>query len=61
MTFGELKRLLRKNGCEVIREGKNHEIWYSRITGKQFPIGRHTKEEVPKGTLKSIREAAGLK
>ena len=61
MTFGELKRLLRKNGCEVIREGKNHEIWYSPITGEQFPVGRHTKEEVPKGTLKSIREAAGLK
>lgn len=61
MTFGELKRLLRKSGCEVIREGKNHEIWYSPITGEQFPVGRHTKEEVPKGTLKSIIEAAGLK
>ncbi len=61
MTYGELKRLLKKNGCIIIREGSNHEIWYSPITNEQFPIGRHTKEEVPKGTLQSIKKAAGLK
>lgn len=60
MTYGELKRLLKKKGCSVIREGANHEIWFSPITNAQFPIGRHTKEEIPKGTLKSIKKAAGL-
>ncbi len=61
MTYGELKRLLKKNGCTLIRSGSNHEIWYSPITGLQFPVGRHTKEDVPKGTLQSIRKSAGLK
>ena len=61
MTYGELKRLLKKNGCKIIREGSNHEIWYSPITNEQFPVGRHTNEEVKKGTLQSILKAAGLK
>lgn len=61
MTYGELKRQLKKSGCWILREGGNHEIWYSPITGKQFPVGRHTKEEVPRGTLNSIKNAAGLR
>lgn len=60
MTYGELKQL-KKSGCWILREGSNHEIWYSPITGKQFPVGRHTKEEVPRGTLNSIKNAAGLR
>lgn len=61
MTYGELKRQLKKCGCIIIREGGNHEIWFSPITNRQFPIGRHTKEEVPHGTLQSIKKSAGLK
>lgn len=61
MTFGELKKLLKKNGCTLEREGSRHEIWYSKITDKRFTVGRHTTQEVPKGTLKSIKEAAGIK
>lgn len=61
MNYGELKRELKKCGCYIIREGANHEIWFSPVTNKQFPIGRHTKEEVPIGTLNSIKRAAGLK
>lgn len=60
MTYGELKRQLRKMGCFVLREGGNHEIWYSPTTGKQFPVGRHIKEEVPCGTLNSIKKATGM-
>ena len=30
MRTGELKKKLRKAGCYKIREGGNHEIWYSR-------------------------------
>lgn len=36
MTFGELKRMLKKNGCYLDREGSRHEIWYSPITGSGF-------------------------
>jgi predicted RNA binding protein YcfA (HicA-like mRNA interferase family) len=60
VTYSELKRLLRKNGCHKEFEGKKHEIWYSPKTGKHFPVGRHDKEEVKKGTLKSIKGDAGI-
>lgn len=61
MTFGELKRLLKKNGCYLDREGSRHEIWYSPITGKRFQVGRHGSEEVATGTLKNIKKDAGVK
>lgn len=60
MTYGELKRLLKKNGCTLDHHGKRHDIWFSPITGKQFPVGRHDKQEIPTGTLKSIKEDAGI-
>ena len=60
MKYSELKKLLRKNGCYVDREGRSHEIWRSTKTGKQFTVSRHDTEEVPRGTLKSIKESAGI-
>lgn len=61
MNYGELKRMLRKAGCQKQREGTRHEIWYSPTTGQKFTVGRHDREEVASGTLKSIKTAAGLK
>lgn len=61
MRYGELKKKLRKAGCYIIREGGNHEIWYSPQTKESFPVGRHDGEEVKTGTLNSILKAAGLK
>ena len=34
-------------------------MWYSPITGQYFPVSRHKTEEIPKGTLKSIRKVRG--
>lgn len=51
---GPLKKLLRKNGCHFERQGKgDHEIWFSPISGKRFPVdsdikSRHTANEVLK-------------
>jgi predicted RNA binding protein YcfA (HicA-like mRNA interferase family) len=61
MTFGELKRLLKKNGSYFRHEGGRHEIWESSKTGKQFPVSRHDAKEVRSGTLNSIMKDAGLK
>lgn len=61
MKYSELEKLLRKIGCTVYKEGANHTIWYSPITGKTFPVGRHRTEDVRPGTLKSIKQASGLK
>ncbi len=61
MTYSELEKLLRRNGCRIDRPGANHDIWYSPITGKRFPVSRHKTQEVPKGTLANIKRDAGLK
>ncbi len=61
MTYGELKRQLKKIGCRLEREGKRHEIWYSPVTGKRFQVGRHNTEEVATGTVRKIKEDSGLK
>lgn len=60
MKYSELERILKKAGCTVFRQGANHTIWYSPITGEKFPVGRHSKEEVPIGTLRNILKSAGL-
>lgn len=60
MRYSELEKDLKKAGCKVFREGANHTMWYSPITRQYFPVSRHKTEEIPKGTLKSIRKAAGL-
>ena len=60
MTYGELKRELKKNGCYFHHQGSRHEMWENPKTGKQFPVGRHDAKEVPKGTLESIKKAAGI-
>ena len=61
MTTAELLKLLKKNGCTFVRNGDRHDIYFSPITGKQFPVGRHNKEEVPNGILQNILKCAGLK
>lgn len=60
MKVSELIKLLKKNGCYLLRHGKRHDMWYSPSTGKQFPVPRHPTEDVPKGTCKSIKDDAGL-
>ncbi len=57
----EKKRQLRAAGCYKIREGANHEIWYSPITGKRFTVPRHDAQELKTKTAESIDKEAGLK
>lgn len=60
MKYSELKKLLRKHGCYVLRQGGNHEIWYSPASGKMFPVSRHDVEEVYRGTLMQIIKQSGI-
>ena len=55
----ELIKLLKKAGCTYVRDGGNHGIWYSPITGKTFPVWYHNKE-IPTGTLNKIKKEAGI-
>ena len=47
-----VREVLRKNGCRMVRQGKgDHEIWYSPLTGKNFPVdskikSRHTANQI---------------
>jgi len=61
MRYSELTQKLKKAGCYIVRDGSRHDIWYSPITGKKFPVGRHKTQEVPPGTLKNILQDSGLK
>ena len=54
MKYSELKRLLRKKGCYYDHEGGRHEMWYSPITKKLFPVSRHDGQEVAPPTLAQI-------
>ena len=61
MKVSELKKLLRRHGCTLQREGSSHEIWYSPTTGKHFTVPRHNAHDLPHGTANSIKRSAGLK
>jgi hypothetical protein len=47
-----LRELLRAAGCTFVRQGKgSHEIWYSPITRRNFPLpvgvsSRHTANAI---------------
>ncbi|MFV0564944.1 MAG: type II toxin-antitoxin system HicA family toxin [Flavobacteriaceae bacterium] len=61
MKYSEIKRKLKKGGCHLYREGRNHELWFSPTTGITFPLSRHNKEEAATKTLKSIEKQSGIK
>jgi len=61
MRYSELKRYLTRNECYKTDEGSRHELWYSPLSNKTFPVSRHNNEDVPNGTLNSILKQAGLK
>ena len=44
----------------LLREGRNHEIWFNPDTRKEFQIPRHRSKELPTGTANNILKAAGI-
>ena len=39
----KVRDILRQNGCSFVRHGKgDHDIWYSPITGINFPVEHAT-------------------
>lgn len=59
MKRSELLKLFSKNNIKFLQHGKRHDLYYSPITRKKFPVPRHAKE-IAEGTLKSILKDAGL-
>ena len=53
-----LKRLLKDNDCSFYRQGKgDHEIWYSPITKRKFPVDSHIPS---KHLANEVLKQAGL-
>jgi len=54
----DVKRLLRAAGCHFHRQGKgDHEIWYSPITNRYFPVDNKI---LSRHTANGILKQAGL-
>jgi hypothetical protein len=54
----DLKRILRENGCRFERPGKgDHEIWFSPMTGRRFPVDSRIKS---RHTANAVLKQAGL-
>lgn len=47
-------------GCFVKSHGSRHDIWYSPITNKTFPIPRHGSQELGKGLEYKARKVLGV-
>lgn len=60
MKLSELLKLLKENDIQFQKHGKKHDIYYSPLTNKVFPVPRH-KTEIASGTLQNILRDAGLK
>ena len=60
MKTSELLKLLKSYGIVFVKHGRNHDIYYSPITGRQFPLPRH-KGEMKQGTCDAIFKQAGIK
>lgn len=53
-----VKLKLKDIGCGFDRQGKgDHEIWYSPITGKKFPVDQDIKS---RHTANGIMKQAGI-
>ena len=56
--YRDLIDLLQLNGCVLVRQGKgDHEIWYSPLTKKNFPVDRGCKI---RHTANSALKMAGI-
>jgi predicted RNA binding protein YcfA (HicA-like mRNA interferase family) len=53
-----LRQLLERAGCSFVRAGKgSHQIWYSPITERRFPVPAGI---VSRHTANGVLEQAGL-
>lgn len=55
---GEVKAKLKASGCYFARQGKgDHEIWYSPISQKHFPVDNNI---LSRHTANAVLKQAGL-
>ena len=61
MRYSELRRKLRRLGCEPLRQaGGSHEVWWRPGTDLRTVVPNHPSREIPTGTLRAILSDLGL-
>lgn len=60
LKVSELTKKLKKIGCYLTAHGKEHDKWYSPVTGNTFRVPRHQSQEIPTGTANRIMKDSGL-
>ena len=54
----KVRDILKANGCTFVRHGKgDHDIWYSPIVNKSFPVDSKIKS---RHTANSIMKQSGI-
>ncbi|MFN0145988.1 MAG: type II toxin-antitoxin system HicA family toxin [Dehalococcoidia bacterium] len=41
MKLGDVERHLRSHGCELLRQGGRHAMWWNTATGERQAVPRH--------------------
>ena len=53
-----VRKILSESGCVFVRRGKgDHDIWYSPITNKNFPVDRKIKS---RHTANAVMRQSGV-
>lgn len=60
MKWSELRRIAEKKGWILHRHGSRHDIYKKKDGIEMIAIGRHDKEEIPKGTFSTLRKQIGF-
>lgn len=61
MKISELLRILKKNSCTIVRNGSNHDIYYSPISKQKFAVPRHQEDDIGKRLLNKIQKQSGIR
>ena len=56
MKRNQLIKSLKKQGCELLRHGAKHVIYYNPKTGKREPVPRHREieDQLAKKIMKAL-------
>lgn len=58
IKLADLERHLRAHGCELLREGGRHTIWWNPKNQRRTSVPRH--RELPATTAKAICAQLGI-
>jgi len=60
MKTTELIKKLKKTGCFFLKNGTNHDWWYSPITNRNFQVPRHANQDIGPCLKNDIKKQSGV-